>query len=110
MRRHAILAAVFGLVLGSLSSASAKEFIQFECGRPQSADLSAITIDNSSASDPSIITTIFSAPTPPRNCSSLLKVLFQLGYKLISAVPRPLAGTPSQNVTIEGGIVYLLEK
>ena len=110
MRRLAILSAALGLVLGALSSASAKEFIQFECGRPNNNNISDLSeID---ATDPSATTAIYAAPGQ-HTCSSALKTLFGLGYKLIVPVTRAVTsfgGAAGSEFTQEGGIVYLLEK
>jgi hypothetical protein len=107
-----MLVAALGFVLGSLSSASAKEFIQFECGGPQQENqLSQLgPID---ASDPNVITALYGVPVHIPTCATALKILFGLGYKLIGPVPRPVTsfgGAAGSEFTQEGGIVYLLEK
>src|SRR5262245_33161169 len=109
MRRLTILSAALAFVLGALSSASAKEFVQFECGQPtQNNNLSRFSAVD--ATDPNVVTAINAGP-PFKTCVGALQTLFALGYKLTSVIPRPFIelGT-SSFFKDEGGIVYLLEK
>jgi len=90
MRRLAILSAALGFVLGTLSTASAKEFIQFECGEYASG---LSSIDNIDATDPAASAAIHAGSGSQYTCAFALKRLFAIGYKLSGMTPRVLAAT-----------------